>query len=521
MEIAIRRATHIRAKLKVKPMKEALTLPTGWEDEKEPELFYKDYPKLIKGKAEQKMSEIQEWAHANLTVLSNQGSALIAVRDLTTNVIEGYSERSVSYTMREARKVYESLDVDCVVRADDSGPEDDPLFTNLGKAVSKLVRAMNVDICAKAQYMPYLDSPPVEPEILNTWGGFPLQRASVLCAIPDFTKTLAYAHFRDHFFAEKDEFDHWLDHVADIIQMPGRMPTNCAHLFASKAGVGKEYMAQLMGRLFGTANVCKIDKMSLYFENQFNVQYTSKLLKIFEELADEGLAFKYHEQLKNDVEAKTERVHQKNCSPYTQNNFGRTWFNTNNENKPLYIAPGDRRYTVHLLKSDKANCTAYFTPLWAELKRPEVMLSAFQYFSTRKYEEANVMNAFETQAKRDMVKRSIPHPIRFLIEKIEDGAFNCNMVCTDTKMFSINSTTMQSLYREYCGIDVRYHRSTLANSLKTHLGIDSKSIRRLDPETGKRPYYYEFTVDYVQNAMRKYLKSPKYLLNISGGSAAV
>ena len=515
MQIAIRRATHIRAKLKVKPMQEALTLPAGWEDEKEPELFYKDYVGLIKGKDEQKMSDIENWACANLTKLSNQGEAIMAVRDLITKPIEGYNETSVVFKMREPCKVYSSLDVDCVLRAENAEPDDEPLFTDLGKAVHSLVRGMKIKTLVKANYLPYLDTPPIVPGVLNTWGGFPLQRLSLAPdGVPDFTKTLFFAHLRDHFFAEEDEFEHWQDHVADMVQMPGRMPTNCAHLYASDQGVGKELLAQFMSRLLGTANACKVDNMSNYFEDAFTVQYTSKLIKIFEELPDQGLAFKYHNKLKNDVDQKEEFVHEKGRTGYWQPHFGRNWFNTNNKSRPLYIEPGDRRYTVHLLKGDKANCAKHFAPLWAEIKRPEFMVSAFQYFTTRTYEEANVMRAFETQAKRDMIKRSIPHPIRFLMEKLEEGAFNRFMVCKTSRKFSVSSKDMQSQYSAYCDVDVRYHRSALKNAFSTKLHLECENNRRKDPETGKRVRFYDFTADFVQDAIRGFLKSPKYVLDI-------
>ena len=85
----------------------------------------------------------------NITVLSNQGKALIAVRDITTNVIEGYSERSVIYEMREPKQVYSSLDVDCVVMAETCNPGDEPLYTNLGKAVYATVRAMKGSLLTK------------------------------------------------------------------------------------------------------------------------------------------------------------------------------------------------------------------------------------------------------------------------------------------------------------------------------------------------------------------------------------
>ena len=243
------------------------------------------------------------------------------------------------------------------------------------------------------------------------------------------------------------------------------------------------------------------------------------MLKVFEELPDEGLACKYHNKLKNDVDAKVELVHSKGVKAYTQPNYARTWFYSNNKNKPLYIEPGDRRYTVHLIKGDKANCSKHFTPLWAEIKRPGVMLSAFKYFSNRVYQESNVMRAFETKAKKEMIERSVPHPIRFLIKMITEREFDnylfckfCDISdrCPEAK-FWVRSTTMQNLYRNYCDSDIKYHRSALANSLKAHLNLVCDSQRKVD---GKRPKFYVFTNEHVENALRKYLKSPEYKLDI-------
>ena len=100
--------------MKIKKMDEALPVPNKWADEKETELFYKDYVTLVKSAKEHRISSIEKWTKDNITVLSNQGKALIAIRDITTNVIEGYSEKSVLYEMREPKHVYSFLDVDCV-----------------------------------------------------------------------------------------------------------------------------------------------------------------------------------------------------------------------------------------------------------------------------------------------------------------------------------------------------------------------------------------------------------------------
>ena len=129
------------------------------------------------------------------------------------------------------------------------------------------------------------------------------------------------------------------------------------------------------------------------------------------------------------------------------------------------------------------------------------------------------MRAFETKAKKEMIERSVPHPIRFLIKMITEREFdNCSFCkccdnpdkCQEAK-FWVRSTTMQNLYRNYCDSDIKYHRSALANSLKAHLNLVCDSQRKVN---GKRPKFYVFTNEQVENALRKYLKSPKYKLDI-------
>ena len=80
---------------------------------------------------------------------------------------------------------------------------------------------------------------------------------------------------------------------------------------------------------------------------------------------------------------------------------------------------------------------------------------------------------------------------------------------------------MQSQYSAYCDVDVRYHRSALKNAFSTKLHLECENNRRKDPETGKRVRFYDFTADFVQDAIRGFLKSPKYVLDIQAEVAEV
>jgi len=119
------------------------------------------------------------------------------------------------------------------------------------------------------------------------------------------------------------------------------------------------------------------------------------------------------------------------------------------------------------------------------------------------------MRAYTTKAKLEMIKRSIPHPLRFLIEALEDNLFK--EFATKDCEYVIASTEMQYRYKDYCGSDVKFHRSALANSFKINLNLEANKRRTINGKANRRAYV--FTSAMVEQALRKYLKSATYSLN--------
>lgn len=126
--------------------------------------------------------------------------------------------------------------------------------------------------------------------MFNIFSGFPLEKIKLTKDI-DFTKSLLYKHIRDEFCCENDgKFNHFLDHIADIIQCPAEI-RGPSHLFYTKQGMLKGGMAKWMSKLLGSDHVISFGNTDDYFSN-FNADQSNKLLKIFEEVSDKGTAFK-------------------------------------------------------------------------------------------------------------------------------------------------------------------------------------------------------------------------------------
>ncbi len=516
------RDAGFRIKLVVKPMKEALKLPKDWKTRPKKEYFYHDYKKYLQAHPCLDISEARDYVVSNIASITNDGKRQLAVRCLTQEYVGGYCEERLKWTLQNPCDACSTLFVDCDIidRTMNNPPVDKngnekPLFNIMAKFVEHCSRKMWLDVYASSQYTPYLDLPPKQEMNLNTFGGFPLYRKlkQRLCSdspLPDYKSSLMYKHLTQHFFLNIEEYRHWECQMADMIQLPAIRRSNNSRLFVSDQGCGKELLFKFASLMFGHDNTVKIHKAKSYFEDDFNADSCSKLLKCFEELSggSSSAAWKHSNLLKCLTEATKERVNGKNCAIYWQRVYAIFWFFSNNKTKALYLEPGDRRYTVHLLKNDKADMDSHFKPLWKELENVNMMMSWFQHFATMEYHISEVMNSLRTEAKSNMISKCFPQPVAFIISQFEKG-WPEEYIDPDTKVIRIPTKVFSEISNRYCmDEDARYKRAVLYSTIQMKLGIEKKQ-RRFGTKTAMS---VEFSRVSIQARLRKMLKNDKYML---------
>ena len=294
------------------------------------------------------------------------------------------------------------------------------------------------------------------------------------------------------------EFEHFLDHIADMIQDPVNIKTN-GHLFYTKQGMGKGMLAEFVSKLIGSDHTISFENTEAYF-GKFNADQSNKLLKIFEEVSDKGVAFSNHDRLKGDQSKKNERIEPKGIDPYCIRHCARFWYFTNNENA-LYIEGDDRRFTCHKANNRYANNIEYFKPIWDEVRDEQFCRNAFEYFATRKYNVRNAFECYVTKFKLEQKQLNLPNGLKFVKELVENDFENISRVGD-----KIRAKDLGNKYREWCSESgVRFHLGTFKTQLKK-LDIVDTSLRF----NGAKAKCYTINKDILKTKFREHLKDDSF-----------
>lgn len=392
-------------------------------------------------------------------------------------------------------------------------------YTTLGNSCSKLgngylsylMEERKIECYNSIDFYPLLQRCNNIPLIdtFNIFTKYPFENEEIKKNI-NFEESLLYKHLKTDFFNnDPNELNHFLDHIADLIQDPARIK-GTSHLFYSPQGCGKGLLYKFMSKLLGISNVISIINTDLYFDKNFNSDIGNKLLKVFEEVSEKGSAFKNHNRLKGEQTSETERIEPKGMDAYYNRHCARFWYFTNNENS-LYIENDDRRHTLHKISNKHQNNYEYFKPIWDEIKDVEFLKNAFEYFSIRKYDEKNVMNAYTTQYKKEQKDSNLPNGIKFILEYI------CKAIPQiEDKDIKITSDKIKNKYKDFC-IDrgIKYHLGTLNTQIKK-IGILEPTQLNVKSEDGTtiKKFCYKINTFKLQEEMKRYLQDTNYKLGI-------
>jgi len=537
-ELAIREKYYIDIKLAVKPFDEGFDLsqyvmPKYVEMSLE---YYNDYENIIN--KDVSIELVDEWCNNSLVLIDNGGKSFF----LTKNKRVDRLTKEVSYYWKQVleKNMLDHLKVICNIL----NPEYDFDFSNdfysqSEGAQKKLLREMpqsdrnklnkhlfnwlGRDVKNKNGYLqhaiehrklkfynniefhPYLRRKgiPADYGSFNMFAGFPLEDVELLENIP-FEQSALYKHIKNEMMSgDDDELNHFLDHLADLIQDPAHIKTN-GHLFYTDQGMGKGMLAEFISKLIGTSHLISFENTEAYFGN-FNVEQTGKLMKVFEELSSKGSAFKNHDRLKGDMSKKRDRIEPKGIDAYETEHCARYLFFTNNENA-LFVEGGDRRLTLHRANNRYANNYKYFDPMWAEVRNEQFCKNAFEYFATRKYDARNAHRCYETQYKIEQKETNLPNGLKFMKEFVENefGTHSDGLIDFDGDRVRVKDLNYK--YKLWCeNIGVKYHAGTFKSQLRK-IGLVDEAKRH----TGVKVRVYFLNNEKLASAFGAYLKNPKF-----------
>lgn len=522
---------HIKVKFTTKPMDEGLDLSQFYipKYEEVSLTHYPDFKKLVN--TEVPLNYALKWMNNSIVQVENGGRSFFLTKNKTSDIVTGMTR--TYFKQIEEDELLKSINVSCKIinpdfdqkyYDDNKDTKKDKLdlkkfnkfmYTTLGSSSGRdkkgflrdYIYSRKVPSFNTVDFYPYLErlgkpsvkkEEEIENDSFNMFTGFPLERVK-LVEVMKFEDSHLYKHIRDELCnANIDEFNHLMDHIADMIQDPANIKTN-AHLFYTKQGMGKGLLGSFMSKILGSDHVISFENTEAYF-GKFNADQANKILKIFEEVSDKGAAFKNHDRLKGDQSKTMERIEPKGIDPYSQRHCARFWYYTNNENS-LYIEGDDRRFTCHKANNRYADNYDYFQPIWDEVRNNQFCKNAFEYFATRIYDKKNASKCYSNDFKRDQKILNLGGAMKFLKELVEEG-FDI-----ETHGDKITVAELRKAYILWCDATRTECR---IQTFKTQLGkIDIKENGncRID---GVKTRCYTLTKEILLEKFRSYLQDPKF-----------
>jgi hypothetical protein len=510
----------IKIDLKEKPMTNGFDIGDVPEYEEPQTALYTDFESFVN--KEIYVDILDEWCSNSIVLINNGGNHFFLTKnkriDSMSNEISLYykqvSEKTLMNNLRAATCVINDQ-FDYAFWEENRGkkvqPEDKVrmlkyLFDNISGFLDSAITTRTVKARNNVEFYPYLRRMG-EPQLydsFNIFTGFPLEDVP-LTLTENFESSLLYKHLGDEMMnGDAGEFNHFLDHIADMIQMP-HLIRGPSHLFYSAPGMGKGLLALFMGRLLGQDHVITFADVSTYFSN-FNSEQANKILKIFEEVSEKGDAFHKHDRLKGDQTKTHDRIEPKGIDAYSIRHCARYWYYSNNESA-LFIENNDRRHTMHRANNRMANQTEYFNKLWPLIKDEGFCRMAFEYFSERKYTEKSVLTAYETKYKSEQKRVNLPNGVKFVIDLIESD-FD-DVVRQDDK---VSATSLAMCFRDWCSEHgTKYNLNALKSQMKK-IGIEEPTRVRVQ---GKQIKCYVINIDVMRTSFREFLKDPDFDFDIA------
>lgn len=489
----IKNNTGIEITLKQKPFDNAIDVPDTPDYQFESLKWFSNYTKLISANGELRTKDIIDtWIKNCIVYISNGGDSYYLTLDKQTDD----DDVSVKFKMMQPKMLYEMLQVNCLIM----NPNYDEEFANLHKGLKnkerKLIPDFNkkfnkllyntigdyienetyygrIKTYSRYNYYPYFANAQND-EFFNIFFGFEQNNQ------PSNTMEVGNSQWFKHMltdFCNGDvmEFNHLLDHIADIIQDPAN-PKGSSHLFYSKQGTGKTLLGDWMRDMLGSNNVVSIVRTDRYLNNTFNSQFQAKLLKLFEEVAEKGAAHTMSNILKGEITAKTEFVERKGREPVEIRNCARFWFFTNNENA-LYVEADNRRYTLHKVSNEHANNLAYFTPIIEELKNRQFIKACFDFFAKRKYNPQNVRSVYVNTYQVAQKLANLSSGIRFIKSYVEERFGNLDLHTENFDEKELDNMVYRVKFQDLVNQFNEFGKAATLKTQLEHIGLNPIRMR--------------------------------------------
>ncbi len=183
-------------------------------------------------------------------------------------------------------------------------------------------------------------------------------------------------------FPDENDASRFLDWLAHIEQQPGVLPHTAWLHIASNFGMGRNWLASVLSRVWAGNVAANLDLPRL-LKDGFTGQLSCKVLAIVDEIREGGRdsQWEYAEKLKSLITEETRLINPKYGRQTIEYNACR-WLMFSNHLSAIPMEAGDRR--IEVVSIDAApQPPEYYEQLYAALKSPEFITAVAAYLGRR------------------------------------------------------------------------------------------------------------------------------------------
>ncbi len=234
-------------------------------------------------------------------------------------------------------------------------------------------------------------------QALNIWQPFdrPIVLSPTAASVDVFV-----THVR---FLFGDEAERFLDWLAHIEQQPGVLPHTAWVHIASHYGLGRNWLASVLVRLWAGAVAANVDLTGI-LDTGFNGRLAHKILAVVDEIREGGsdTRWRHAETIKRLITEETRLINPKYGRQHVEFNSCR-WLIFSNHVSALPLDQGDRRFEV-VHTDAKPQPPEYYVRLYALLESPDFINAVGLYLRNRDISHFNPgAHAQLSDAKRAVI----------------------------------------------------------------------------------------------------------------------
>lgn len=319
----------------------------------------------------------------------------------------------------------------------------------------------------------------------NTFEGFEIEKTPLIKT--DVENSLIYKHLMNLCNNDLKVFEYVTHFLSRRIKNP-EITTATALIFKSNEGAGKDlffnwFANQILGRKY-----CYNSEKSDLFFGQFTSTLENKIFIIINETNSKD-TFNTNENIKNSITTDYNTVNKKGIDPYQNKNYIGYVFLTNNEN-PIQVKTGDRRFIGIECNNSICNDSSYFNPLREEIKNKLYDKALYNYFISLDSDNYDFSKRPETEFYKNLKELNKPAFISFVENFINENTYK-------KLEFKIKSN---SFYHEYNNFISKYN---FKNPMTlTKFGIEIKKLDGITTEHLRDGNYIKMDVEKVKNMLK-------------------